>query len=144
VSEDLIAAWQACGSDTNDLRDGAHEAHHALDAGLRGPWDRERIHAALVRKARGQRSTLLGYEIDARAVEHLVCVEFDVPHDIDHWSMWACMEAIKTGVPTPTPSMFGDAVRRVMDTPRIRKAAARVMNLTALRSAAARLRGEGK
>lgn len=152
----LIGAWSCHGYDGDDLRDGAHEVHHALDAGVQRDWgDREAIHAALMRKARGRRSTMLRYEIDARAVEHVVCRAYGVDHDIKHWAFWACMEGVKSGFPMGSFNQFAAAVSDAVDTDRIVKAAARVVLIgcpasttatdviTALRSAAAAVR-EGK
>lgn len=107
----LVAAVRARGSDADDARDAAHEALHALRAGrpwqrgrrhvLADGWDREVIHAALVRSKRGRErigAYLFAEEVLARAVERIVCRR--VGHDIgdpEHWLFIAAMEGTKTG-----------------------------------------------
>jgi len=55
----LILAIRARGSDTTNLRDAAHEAHHhALSAGVRGKWTRVNIDVPFsVEDARGRSAT---------------------------------------------------------------------------------------
>jgi hypothetical protein len=100
----LLEAIQARGCDATDLRDAAHEAHHALFVKLSSRWGRERIHQALLRKAtraaiamRGLvtrpealAATLTSYELDARAVEWLICERYRVPYETEKWLdiMW--------------------------------------------------------
>ncbi len=113
----------------NDLRDAAHEAHHALSVGLKGSWDRERLNRAMERKGR---SYMLLSEIEARAVEQLVCADLGVNPggDVDRWAMVSCMEAIKNSrMDIGGPDRIADAVRRAMQRPAIRKAADRVLAL---------------
>lgn len=73
-----------------DLRDAAHEAHHALFCNLKKPWTRDNIHASLVRRANKLRQLangeLVAYELDARAVEWNVCELFNVAYDVERWA----------------------------------------------------------
>lgn len=99
TAEQVVAAIQARGSDATDLRDAVHEAHHAVVTKLKRPWERERIHQALLRMPRVRKwglSMLVMEEIDARAVERLACERFGVPYDAERWAMAAAMETCKT------------------------------------------------
>jgi hypothetical protein len=91
-ADKLLAAIQAHGCDATDLRDAAHEAHHALFAKVKPPWERERIHQALMRRAKGRLASgqLVIYELNARAVEWIVCERFDITYDLTKWAdiMW--------------------------------------------------------
>lgn len=130
--EALIAAIRKRGNDATDLRDAAHEAHHALSAGVRGPWDRESIHRAVMAMGRADAA---GDEIMARAVEQIVCADLGVTTDsIEKWAFWACMEAIKSGIRYPSLDWFCDAVRAAMKSPEGRRAADRVMALASGRA----------
>lgn len=89
----LLEVIRANGCDALDLRDAAHEAHHALFTRLKPKWTRDRIHEALVKLAgrdRTSRSTLVAYELDARAVEWLVCDRYGIEYDAPKWAdtMW--------------------------------------------------------
>jgi hypothetical protein len=101
-AEAILAAIQSRGSDAVDLRDAVHEATHAIQCRLHGPWQRERIHAALERRAKhsaGKRwlvTEMVRYELQARAVEMLVCERFAVPYDAKNWALWCAMETAKT------------------------------------------------
>ncbi len=107
----IIETVRKYGSDTDNLRDAAHEAHHALDSGLaKGKWQRENIHKKLLgirlnaehdgfgnyKRIRTPLWQLIAYEMDARAVEQLVCKELDVEiKPIEHWAHISFMEAMK-------------------------------------------------
>lgn len=98
----IITRVRERGSDARDLRDAAHEACHALDAGARS-WEREDIHAALDAKAKRRRSYLWEAECLARAVEEVVCDRLDVAIDgRNERVLKACFEAVKRRYP------FGD------------------------------------
>lgn len=93
----VIRYVQARGNDTRELRDAAHEAHHALYTGLRKPWTRDNIHAAVLRIARKQVSRvmplpdlLVRQELNARAVEWIVCERAGLEYDAPKWAdvMW--------------------------------------------------------
>lgn len=92
-AEKIIAAVRAKGSDARDLRDATHEACPALDAGVQGKWERERIHRKLVRT---HRDKLLRCEFRARGVEALMCDDFGVHYDLEKWAGITFMETIKT------------------------------------------------
>lgn len=97
--EAFIAAVRARGSDATDLRDAFHEAHHAVTAKLKKPWERERIHQALLHLPRVKKwgvAMLVQEEIDARAVERVACAKFGIEYDVDWWAMMAAMETCKT------------------------------------------------
>lgn len=95
----VVAAVRARGSDASDLRDAIHEAHHAVRAGVRRPWRRERIHAKLLRLPMvlvvGP-AALIVEEATARAVERLACEQFGIPYDVSKWAMMASMETTET------------------------------------------------
>ena len=95
----FVAGVRARGSDARDVRDAAHEAYHATVAHLKRPWERERIHQALLKMSRIKKWGIAGLvheEIDARAVEQMVCVHYGVDYDAEHWAMMAAMESCKT------------------------------------------------
>lgn len=94
-AENLLATIRQRGTDARDLRDAAHEACHALDANVRGPWERERIHAKL-EKICGDRGTMIYYELRARTVEQLVCEDFGLAYDAEKWAGVCYMETLKT------------------------------------------------
>lgn len=102
TANDLVTAIRSRGSNADDIRDAAHEATHAMQSRLRGPWGRERLHSALERKARreaGPRmfvTEMLRYELQARAVEMLVCAHYQVPYNPEEWAMWCAMETANT------------------------------------------------
>ncbi len=113
----IIDAIRHNGSDAGDLRDAAHEACHAIEVGLRGPWDRESIHRALSRQ-RGP-GAMVVLEIRARAVEQMVCASLGVDPggDIEHWAFVAIMEAAKNArIGLPGLPWFADCVRTHMKT----------------------------
>jgi len=130
----ILEAVRSRGSDARDLRDAAHEAHHALFAQVRGSWDREAIHTALVRHS--DRSglgmgALISYELDARAVERTVCLRLGVDHDLDKWSHITWMETLKNmRVTLPHMGWVGAGIETRMDRKLIQTAADAVMNLT--------------
>ena len=116
-AEAIIAAIRRNGNDATDLRDAAHEACHAIEVGLKGPWDRETIHRALSRKSGP--GALVIFEIRARAVEQMVCADLEVDSggDIEHWAFVACMEAAKNSrIAFPGIEWFANCVRTHMKT----------------------------
>lgn len=125
---DIVAAVRARGSDTDNLRDAAHEAHHAIEAGVpEGQWDRESIHVAVMAMGRGKAAAS---EVMARAIEQIVCADLGVDcGEIEKWALKACFEAVKSGVAFPGPTWFANAVRVVMGTASARAAADAVLAL---------------
>lgn len=102
----LVAAVRARGTNglrSNDVRDAAHEAFHALSAGTTGKWEREHVHRALTKKFK--RAELWVHEMQARAVEQVVCKRLGVSPDgdITKWVIISCFEAIKRGMPYCRP-----------------------------------------
>lgn len=120
-TEALIAAIRARGSDARDLRDAAHEACHAIEANVPdGKWDREGIHSRLIRGR--SRSDLVRLEIEARAVEQLVCADLGVDCDtVDKWAeitWWETMKNMRINL--PSVEWIAKAVNLAMKQGRIR------------------------
>lgn len=126
TSEQFIAAVRSMGCVPRDLRDAAHEAHHAI-IGKAKNWTREGIHGALCKKLGP--AERIADEILARAVEQLVTKEItgEACGRVEHWAMWMCMEAIKDGIHGVEPSFAAKAIRSAMDSKEGRAAAKRVM-----------------
>lgn len=92
TQDDLLAALQAHGVDARDVRDGAHEACHALAWGVPTPWTRENISEAAPDRFAGK----FRAECVARAVEQLVCESVGAEcADIEDRACTAAMEALK-------------------------------------------------
>lgn len=123
----LVTAIRARGSDAEDVRDAAHEACHALDVGLADGWDRESIHAALMR--RSIPSKALVYEVHARAVEQQVCRALRVPYDAKAWAHIAWMETLKNGGMLVPAGFFSEAVKNHIGDERVKDLVARVLAL---------------
>jgi hypothetical protein len=105
-----IVEWvRSKGSDANDLRDAAHEASHALEVKPRR-WDRESIHAKIMRRPLAFK---VFTELEARAVERLVCAAHGVEHDWASFEFIAFMEASKSGVWLPKD--LDVHIRRLME-----------------------------
>jgi len=119
-----IVAWaRQCGSDTDDVRDAAHEASHALECGV-ADWDREEIHGALIGVRNGERART---EIEARAVERLVCAALGVAHNWPNFVFLCAMEAMKSGVRFPSLDMLEAAIRSAMGAPEVVERAALIL-----------------
>jgi hypothetical protein len=92
-AETLVLVLRARGVDATDLRHCIHEASHALDAKMRGPWSNEGVSAAMKRIGPGRAAAS---EILARAVEQLVCKSLSVEtKPLDYWVGMSVMEAAK-------------------------------------------------
>jgi hypothetical protein len=76
------------------VRDAVHETVHQIQSGAR-TYDRELLHERLCRKA-ADRSTLVRFELQARAVEMLACHEFGIKYDIEHWAFVMWLETAKS------------------------------------------------
>lgn len=128
TSEQLIAAVRANGNDARDLRDAAHEAHHALEAKVkRGKWDRETIHCAVMKMGLGR---AIQSEIMARAVEQIVCADLCADcGTVEEWAMVACMEALKSRIQVPGLDWMVARIKAAMVSPEGRKAADAVLAL---------------
>lgn len=134
-ADDLIAAIRARGCNATDLRDAAHEAHHALAHVKRGKWTRTAIDKAVAKAWPGRRnySMRLAEEIDARAVEQIVCADLDVecwPVDKAVGIMiMECISIDRVGGLEFDPLVA--AVKRRMSSPKCREYADRVIALGA-------------
>jgi hypothetical protein len=126
----VITAIRARGSDASDLRDAAHEAHHALDAGVpAGKRGRESIHCAIARKRPGDAAPS---EVMARAVKQVVCADLGVRTEgVRHWAAISCLEAGKRGIPWLPMAMAIEAIEEAMKSEEARRAADRVLALAA-------------
>jgi hypothetical protein len=93
-----VVAWAVSkGSDARDARDAAHEGWHGLS--LQVPhWDREEIHAAIMRLSPSDRVL---QEVQARAAEWLVCEALGLDYDVEGWALIAAMEAAQANVSMP-------------------------------------------
>ena len=89
----FVAAARARGSDAADVRDAAHEAVHAIVHGL-PTWGRREIDRAMMALPPSRR---LREEVEARAVEALVCARLGEPYRRDYFMFVAAIEASKTG-----------------------------------------------
>lgn len=127
-TSDIIAAIRAQGNNASDLQDAAHEAHHALDAGVpEGQWDRTTIHRYVADLGP---DAATASEVMARAVEQIVCADMGVDcGPPESWAIMSCLEAAKLGMPLPSVDAFLARVREAMVSPEARAAADRVMAL---------------
>lgn len=122
----LIAAIRARGGRANDLRDGAHEACHALSLDL-PVWNPLSINTALERLSGTQR---LQEEILARAVEQLVCKKARVDvGPIEGFATITLFEAIHAGLSFPNQPVLVRLIREAMDSFAARAMAHRVLAL---------------
>ena len=127
-----IVAWaRSMGSDTNNVRDAAHEASHALEYGVER-WDRRSIDNAVLNDGR---SFQVRSEVMARAVEQLVCEALGVEHDWPKFMLLACMESIKVGISLPGPEWLAKAVATAKKGKEAQAMAARILRLDAAEAA---------
>lgn len=128
-AEALLAAIQKRGSDARNLRDAAHEACHAIQSGLKGRWHRDKIHNKLVRGRRAGELVLI--EIQARAVEQLVCADLGVdPGTVEQWAEITWWETIKNmKINLPSVEWIAERVRNHMSDKRVRRLADQVILL---------------
>jgi hypothetical protein len=82
VADRLVEYMATRGNAPHDVRDAAHEAAHVYQAAImRGSLARETIHKRLEREARHIRpasDAMVRFELQARAVEQIVCKELGV------------------------------------------------------------------
>jgi len=125
-ADNFIAAVRSMGCVPRDLRDAAHEAHHAI-VGKAKRWTRDGIHGALCKKLGP--AERIADEIMARAVEQLVTKEIagEACGNIEHWAMWMCMEAIKDGINGVDPSFAAKAIHSAIESEEGQAAAKRVI-----------------
>lgn len=130
--EAVIAAVQARGSDPRNLRDAAHEACHAIGLNL-DCWDRESVHAAIMRLRPSDR---FASEVTARAVEQVVCANFGVAIDgIGRWALITCMESVKNGVELPSVELVTRAITNALDSAIVKRRAAEIVAMGERRDA---------
>jgi len=99
IADRILRLVRKHGSDADDVRDAAHEASHALQLGIpKGSWDRETIHAAVMKLSPAERGVT---EVLARAVEAEICALCQTPYNQDYFLMLAVIEALKSGVRLP-------------------------------------------
>ena len=84
----------------HEVRDAVHETVHVIQSGSKS-YNRETIHEGLLAKAKDEdgrqdRSLLLRFELQARAVEKIICERFKIEYDIEHWALIMWMETSKT------------------------------------------------
>lgn len=125
-----IVAWVRCmGSDTTDVRDAAHEASHALEFGCER-WDRRSIDVAAF--APQNRRLLVSSEVEARAVERIVCEEVGVPYEPLKWADVCLLEQAGLGLyPAfpPTPEALVAATEKAMEWPEVLERATLILML---------------
>lgn len=127
----IIAYVRSRGSDAKTLRDAAHEAHHALTTRAK-KWDRASIDAAVKRSWRDYSMRVVD-EINARAVEQIVCADLGVVIDgPKKWAFVTCMESMQIDrVNIGDLSVVEAAIVRRMAHPRVRRDADAVLALAA-------------
>lgn len=100
---DLLQQIKALGVQTNDLRYAVHEAAHAMQAGgVKGPWTTDNIHKALKRAARAhprreREALMMGWELEARAIEWEACTQAGIDYNPEHWLLWMMLETARDG-----------------------------------------------
>jgi hypothetical protein len=144
-ANDVVLAIRSRGSDAHDLRDAAHEATHAMQSRIRGPWERERLHAALERVTlRGNSNagfirSMIRHELQARAVEMLACQQYGIPYEPEKWAMWCAMETVKTyRIDVGSIADLVDAIRTVAKQSETLDLLDRVLSVPLARSSRAR------
>lgn len=129
LAEHIVARVRERGSDTDNVRDAAHEASHALEYGVRF-WDRESIHATL----RKQKPVKQGVsEVFARAVEAEICLLCEEPYNQDEFLLLAQIESIK-GSGIQLPDNFKDLVEEARKTPQVQNLVKRICQLRPLKT----------
>lgn len=121
----IIEYANSMGCDATNIRDAAHEMCHALETGT-DDWSRNGVHEGLVDK--WERGDLVAAEIRARAVERMVCEDFSVEYDIDHWMMIAWMETTKMFPGLPT-KFFHTTVYSAMNTTECKEMTERIIKI---------------
>ena len=123
----LVAYCRARHNAPHDVRDAAHEAFHALTVGARN-WDREKVHAKLLRKF--NRAELWVHEMQARAVEQLVCEALSEPtKSLDEWVGVSILEAIKYHMPYADHGVSLDIARTYLERRDTKRWALRIARL---------------
>jgi hypothetical protein len=129
VAAGVIAWARRMGSDTDTVRDAAHEASHAIEFGC-ARWDRRSIDVAAFSPR--NRRLLVTSEVDARALERIVCEELGVPYDPMEWAKVCLLEQAGLGLYRafpPTPAALVSAIERRMERDEVLERAALVLSL---------------
>lgn len=131
AADRLLAAVRKRGGEPRDPRDAAHEACHALDAKLKGPWTRDNIHEALT-KFCGDRGVMLYHEIRARAVEMVVCQQLDIPYDVEQWASTCYLEQVSVArIAPPSFEWLLEQIKRQSTMAKTTLMAKRILGLRA-------------
>lgn len=118
IGHEVIALCAKHGNKARDVRDAAHEAFHALYVNARD-WDREKVHAKL--KKRFDKAGLWIHEMQARAVEQLVCRHYGIDAgELDGWVFVSIREAVSHRLPFGEFDVSLQLARQFMDDPRAR------------------------
>ena len=130
-AETLLAAIRAKGSDATTLRDAAHEACHAIQWNVKRKWTRENIHAKKRKPHRIFGDMGVMDEIDARAVEQVVCSRLGVDcGSVEKWAQVCWMEMFKNErISLPVGDWLEKQIRSRMETEAVSRLADRVMAL---------------
>lgn len=115
IAEGVVAWARAQGSDTREVRDAAHEASHAVELRV-NDWHRESIHAAVMELPPVERART---EVEARAVEQLVCEALGVHHEWDGFLALCAIEATRSGVVFPNLETLKRMVATVKRAPQV-------------------------
>jgi hypothetical protein len=128
VAAGVITWARRMGSDTDNVRDAAHEASHAIEFGC-ARWDRGIDKAAF---APTNRRLLVSSEVDARAVERIVCEELGVPYVPHYWANICLLEQAGLGFYRafpPTPEALVSAIEQRMERDDVLGRAAVILSL---------------
>jgi hypothetical protein len=99
--------------ESDNLRDAAHETFHALTVKAK-TWERDVVHAKLVRKF--DRAELWMHEMQARAVEQLVCKRYGIDcGPLDEWVFTSIREAMSHRLPFGEFDVSLHVAQRYMD-----------------------------
>lgn len=136
TADAFVRAAIAAGVDlSRDPRHIAHEVCHGIAWGVKRPWTNDRIHAAAMRKRPGDR---LQGEVEARAVERLVCARLGVSPDtartpdLRAWALVTLIESARNGLDVPmSVDDLADAIVRAMSAPKVLSLAERVLGIAA-------------
>ena len=96
TAEQLHAYLKDMGIDhkSDDFRHCVHEAVHALQEELEGPWSNRRVSQAV---GTADDISTLGGEMVCRAAEGLVMQRLGMEWDLESWAMISAMEWLRTG-----------------------------------------------
>jgi hypothetical protein len=130
----LLNAIRRRGVVTSTLRDAAHEACHALQWDVKRKWTRDNIHAKKPKPHRIFGHTGVHDEIDARAVEQVVCQRLGVDcGPVEKWADICWMEMLKNErISLPMGDWLANQIRTRMSATKVLGLAVRVMEIGAV------------